>query len=115
MHRGTIRGKEKKPIENISNNGTKKFNTPSRGKLDWILVLDDASKKYPAPDSGRNNMRLGITSYTYTWAIGVPGSMPEKPMQVYGLIDKAFAWDISLVQIADNLPLEKLTLQNFNR
>ena len=55
-------------------------------------------------------MRLGISSYTYTWAVGVPGSMPEKPMQVYELIDKAFAWNLSLVQIADNLPLENLTL-----
>ena len=55
-------------------------------------------------------MRLGISSYTFTWAIGVPGSLPEKPMQVYELIDKAFTGNLSLVQIADNLPLEKLTL-----
>jgi 3-oxoisoapionate decarboxylase len=54
-------------------------------------------------------MRLGISSYTYTWAIGVPGSMPGKPMKAYDLIDKAFTGDLNLVQIADNLPLEKMT------
>jgi hypothetical protein len=32
--------------------GTQTFNTPTPGEnLDWILVLDDASKKYPAPGS----------------------------------------------------------------
>jgi len=36
-------------------------------------------------------MQLGLSSYTYTWAIGVPGLMPEKPMEVYDLIDKAFS------------------------
>ena len=55
-------------------------------------------------------MQLGLSSYTYTWAIGVPGSMPEKPMEVYDLIDKALSFNLSLVQIADNLPLEKLPL-----
>lgn len=54
-------------------------------------------------------MQLGISSYTYTWAVGVPGSIPEKPLTAYGLIDKAALAGISLVQIADNMPLEKLT------
>lgn len=54
-------------------------------------------------------MRLGISSYTYTWAIGVPGSIPDKPLGICGLIEKAESSGISLIQIADNLPLEKLT------
>jgi sugar phosphate isomerase/epimerase len=53
-------------------------------------------------------MRLGVSSYTYTWAVGVPGSMPPKPLTANGLIDKAAASDLKLVQIADNLPLEKM-------
>lgn len=41
-------------IKTYSNTGTQTFITPTPGEnLDWILVLDDASKNYPAPGSGR--------------------------------------------------------------
>lgn len=53
-------------------------------------------------------MRLGISSYTYTWAAGVSGSMPENPLSAIRLIDKAVSYGLSLVQIADNMPLENL-------
>ncbi len=53
-------------------------------------------------------MRLGISSYTYSWAIGVPGNMPERPMSYDQLLDKAIEMDVGCVQIADNLPLHKL-------
>jgi hypothetical protein len=44
------RNGEAKEIGKYSNIGTQTFNTPTPGEnLDWILVLDDASKKYPAP------------------------------------------------------------------
>jgi sugar phosphate isomerase/epimerase len=51
-------------------------------------------------------MQLGISSYTYTWAVGVPGSFPAKALSVFDLIDKASASEVSLVQIADNLSIE---------
>lgn len=54
-------------------------------------------------------MKLGISSYTYTWAAGVPGSIPDEPMLVCGLMEKAEEKGIKLVQIADNLPLERLS------
>lgn len=54
-------------------------------------------------------MQPGISSYTYTWAVGVPGSLPEKPLSAFGLIDKANLSGLNLVQIADNLPLENRT------
>jgi sugar phosphate isomerase/epimerase len=54
-------------------------------------------------------MRLGLSSYTYTWAVGVPGNLPEKPLSAYDLVDKAFSAGLSLVQIADNLPLENFS------
>jgi hypothetical protein len=39
-------------IGKFQSEGAKDFITPSPGEnLDWILVLDDASKKYPAPGS----------------------------------------------------------------
>jgi sugar phosphate isomerase/epimerase len=53
-------------------------------------------------------MKPGISSYTYTWAVGVPGSMPPEPLTAYGLIDKTVSAGLELVQIAYNLPLEKL-------
>ena len=51
-------------------------------------------------------MQLGISSYTYTWAIGVPGSLPAKQLTASDLVDKAAAAGLNLIQIADNLPLE---------
>lgn len=50
-------------------------------------------------------MQTGISTYTYTWAIGVPGSEPEKPMTVFSLISKAAGFKVDCVQLADNLPL----------
>ena len=54
-------------------------------------------------------MDLGISSYSYTWAVGVPGSLLQKPFTAYDLIDKASSSDVKLIQIADNLPLEDLS------
>ena len=54
-------------------------------------------------------MQLGLSSYTYTWAVGVPGSMPARPATAYDLVDKAFASGLGLLQIADNLPLEGMS------
>ena len=56
-------------------------------------------------------MRLGIGSYTYTWALGVPGHLPENPMTAADLVKKANAAGLRCVQIADNLPLEQLTTE----
>jgi hypothetical protein len=44
------RNGEAKEIGRYPNTGTQIFNAPSPGEnLDWILVLDDASRRYPAP------------------------------------------------------------------
>jgi sugar phosphate isomerase/epimerase len=59
-------------------------------------------------------MQLGISSYTYTWATGVPGSLPAKPLSAFGLVDKAASEGLKLVQIADNLPLENWPADNLN-
>jgi sugar phosphate isomerase/epimerase len=53
-------------------------------------------------------MQLGISSYTYTWAIGVPGYSPERTLDAVGLLRRAVALGVGLVQIADNLPLHQL-------
>lgn len=54
-------------------------------------------------------MQAGISSYTFTWAVGVPGSVPSKPMSAYDLVEKCADYDLHIVQIADNLPLEDWT------
>jgi hypothetical protein len=44
------RNGDAKQIARFPNTGTQTFNTPAPGEnLDWILVLDDVSKKYQAP------------------------------------------------------------------
>ncbi len=53
-------------------------------------------------------MKLGISSYTYTWAIGMPGIMPGQPLNYKGLLRKADDLDVGLVQVADNLPLDRM-------
>ena len=53
-------------------------------------------------------MKLGISSYTYTWAVGVPGYPIAEPMSPLRLLKKAAALGVSVVQIADNLPLDSL-------
>ncbi len=53
-------------------------------------------------------MQLGISSFTYTWAVGVPGYPPEHPLTAEGLLEKAARLDLALVQICDNLPLDRL-------
>jgi len=53
-------------------------------------------------------MRLGIGSYTFPWAIGIPGRLPERPMKALDLLDKASTLGVSVVQISDNLPLDRL-------
>jgi sugar phosphate isomerase/epimerase len=51
---------------------------------------------------------LGISTYTYTWAIGVRGSVPAVPLHLTGILDKARELDVGLIQVADNLPLDRL-------
>ncbi len=60
-------------------------------------------------------MNIGLSSYTYTWAVGVPGSLPASPLTAEGIIDKAADAGIGIVQIADNLPLERWPEEQLKR
>ena len=51
-------------------------------------------------------MKLGLSSYTYGWAVGVRGHEPSKPMDEHALLDEVRAHGLKLLQIGDNLPLE---------
>jgi len=54
-------------------------------------------------------MKIGISTYAYAWAIGVPSAMPDHPMDVYRFVEAVAANGVDLVQIADNLPLHVLS------
>jgi sugar phosphate isomerase/epimerase len=54
-------------------------------------------------------MQPGISSYTYTWAIGIPGKEPKNPISIFQLIEKAAEMGVELVQVADNLPLNNFS------
>ena len=53
-------------------------------------------------------MRLGISSFTYGWGIGVPGFLPSERMNELTLIKKAVEFGVDTLQIGDNLPLHEL-------
>jgi sugar phosphate isomerase/epimerase len=53
-------------------------------------------------------MKLGIGSYAYAWAVGIPGFLPPEPMTALGLVQRAAALGVHVVQIADNCPLHTL-------
>ena len=59
----------------------------------------------------RTDLNFGISSWTYPWSVGVAeGPQPASKMTATGLLDKAHELDVKLLQIADNLPLEKLSM-----
>lgn len=54
-------------------------------------------------------MKLGLGSYALAWNIGVPGHLPERPLDVFGFVEVAAQYGFDLVQVADNLPLAGLS------
>ena len=54
-------------------------------------------------------MRLGISTWTYPWALGVGGfAPPSRRFTLADLLERAAALGVGVVQVADNLPLDKL-------
>ena len=54
-------------------------------------------------------MKLGISSWTYTWSVGVAGFPPQRPFNVMDLLDRAAMLEVGVLQVADNLPLDGLS------
>jgi 3-oxoisoapionate decarboxylase len=50
-------------------------------------------------------VRLGLSTYAYTWSIGAPGHPPRHPLTAMELLERAAGLNVPVVQIADNLPL----------
>lgn len=53
--------------------------------------------------------RLGIGSYTYPWAIGLGDARPAAPLSALGVLQRAIALGVRVVQYCDNLPLDALS------
>lgn len=53
-------------------------------------------------------MKLGISSWAFPWAVGVPGQLPLDPMRATDLLARAADLRVGVVQFADNLPLHTL-------
>jgi sugar phosphate isomerase/epimerase len=52
-------------------------------------------------------VKIGLSSYTYPWAVGVPGWPPARPLEPLELLSRAVELGVGVVQFADNLPLEE--------
>jgi hypothetical protein len=53
-------------------------------------------------------MKLGISSYTFPWAIGLPGALPSEPLKPLQLMEKAQELGVGIVQFGPNMALDKL-------
>lgn len=60
-------------------------------------------------------MKLGLSSYTFGWAVGVPGHAPVQPLDEHGLLDQCRKHGVKLLQIGDNLPLHTFDDTRLNR
>lgn len=53
-------------------------------------------------------MKLGISSYAFPWAIGLPDATPSHPLNPLQLLEKAHELGVGLVQFGPNMPLDTL-------
>ena len=60
-------------------------------------------------------MILGLSSYTFGWAIGVRDHEPANPLDEHGLLDKCREHGVKLLQIGDNLPLHSFDTARLDR
>ena len=59
-------------------------------------------------------MKLGISSYTFGWAVGVRRHSPANPLDELGLLAKAREAGVRILQIGDNLPLHTFTKERLD-
>lgn len=53
-------------------------------------------------------MELGISTYTFPWAIGAGGLKPNAPLDALDLLELSKHYQVSRLQFGDNLPLHEL-------
>ena len=60
-------------------------------------------------------MRIGLSTYAYSWQIGIYPHTPPHPFSVFDFLHSASLLKVHLVQIADNLPIHELTVTELER
>ena len=60
-------------------------------------------------------MKLGISSFTYGWGVGIPGYPAARPLTAFDVLDRASALGVSVAQFGDNLPLHRLSPADLDR
>lgn len=61
-------------------------------------------------------MNLGISSYSFPWAVGVPGfAQPRQRMTASDLVEEAHQLGAGVLQFGDNLPLHELAETELDR
>ena len=70
------------------------------------------STNYEPPTT---DIRLGLSSYTYGWAVGLLGHAPACPLDESGLLHKCHEHGVKLLQIGDNLPLHTFDAARLDR
>ena len=53
-------------------------------------------------------LKLGISSFTFTWTVGFPGKRPPNQLTLQDLLDRATNLGVHLLQIGDHLPLHEV-------
>src|SRR5688572_5300563 len=53
-------------------------------------------------------MQLGVSSYAFGWAVGVPGFPPPSPFNEHDLLEFARSAGLPVVQFGDHIPLHTL-------
>jgi 3-oxoisoapionate decarboxylase len=53
-------------------------------------------------------MKLGLSSYTFGWSVGVEGFPPSTPCSAMELLERTSRSGLTVLQIADNLPSSEL-------
>ncbi len=54
-------------------------------------------------------MKIGLSSYTWPWAVGREGYAHDNPLDVVSMLEKTKKYDISVLQIADNPCLHRMS------
>ena len=54
-------------------------------------------------------MKIGLSSYTWPWAVGRDGYDPKAPLDTAALLKKTRGYGISILQIADNPSLHRMS------
>ncbi|KJZ19521.1 sugar phosphate isomerase/epimerase family protein [Loktanella sp. S4079] len=60
-------------------------------------------------------MKLGLGSYAYRWSIGIKDQVPARPMDAFAVLERADALGLTVVQYADNMPLDRYTEADHHR